>query len=211
MKKIYRQSPIIALCTVLICCSCVKENKSILNETFDSNTRGWVEEISEHHDLYIENGKYYIESKDTSSLTFRTSTGSLDRSYLFGLPNKYEIETKLQLKNNELDDVHYGLILKGAAYEYSFNLYKSGIIKVLQYDYNSEMESTLLSDTSAHKIENEIKLKIIVDGTDFILFVDDYEIGRSKFNVKCWQGLRVFTSKQSQIVVDYITIKAVVE
>lgn len=209
MKKRHLHLPIVAFCITMICFSCSKDDKSILNETFDENIRGWIEESSEYHSLYIDSGNYYIESKDTSTSTYRTSSGSLDKSYLLALPDNYEIEAKFLLKNNDLNDAFYGLLLNGAMYEYSFNFYKSGIVEVLEYNYNSEIEYILISDTSDYEIENDIKVRISIDSTDFRLFVEDYEIGLSEFSVKSWQDLRLFTSKQSKIAVDYITIKEV--
>lgn len=207
MRKKKLGLPIIVFGISVILISCSQGRKSILDETFDKNTRGWIEETSEYHSLYIDSGKYYIESRDTSSATARTSSGSLDKSYLFTLPDKYEIEVKFRLMNHDLNDAYYGLILDGASSEYSFNFYESGIVEVLEYNYNSKIAYMLFADTSDYKFENEIHVKISVDSTDFRLFVEDYEIGYSEFRVKSWQDLRLFTSKQSKIAVDYLTIK----
>jgi len=208
MKNKYLRLQVVTLfmIMIMICLSCFKEDKSILHEPFDRNTRGWIEESSDYHSLSIDSGYYLIESRDTASSTYRTSTGSLDKSYLLALPDRYEIESKLKLKKYDLNDVHFGLLLKSASLEYSFNIYKSGLVEVLVYNYNSKIEYILLSDTSDYQFENELKIKIVVDNTDFRFFIEDYEIGRSKFNVKSWQDLRLFTSKQSQIAVDYLKI-----
>lgn len=207
MRKKHLRLPIITFLISLIIISCSQRDKPILNETFDKNTRGWIEETSDYHSLYIDSGYYYIESRDTSSKTFRTSSGSLDKSYLFALPDKFEIESKFRLMNHDLNDAYYGFLLNGASYGYSFNFYESGIVEVLEYNYNSKIEHVLFADTSDYKFDTDILVKISVDSTAFKLFVEDYEIGQSEFSVKGWQDLRLFTSKQSKIAVDYITIK----
>lgn len=205
MRKKHLQLPIIAICITMFSCS--QGDSFILNETFDKNTRGWIEESSEHHGILIDGGKYLIESKDTSSGIYRSSAGSLDKSYLFALPDKYDIESKFLLLNHDLDDAFYGLLLRGAMCEYSFNFYDSGVVEVLEYNSNSHTEYILFSDTSDYKFENDIQVKISVDNGYFSLFIEDFEIGHSEFNVKSWRDLRLFTSKQSKISVDYLTIK----
>ena len=207
MRKKHLRFAIITFLISLIIISCSQGDKPILNEPFDRNTRGWIVETSDYHSLNIDSGYYYIESRDTSSGTFRTSSGSLDKSYLYALPDKYEIESNFRQINHDLNDAHYGLLLNGATYEYSFNFYESGIVEVLEYNYNSKIEYRLFADTSDYKFESDLHIKISVDSTVFKLFVEDYEIGQSEFNVKGWQDLRLFTSKQSKIAVDYLTIK----
>lgn len=209
MRKKHLSLPFIALLISLSIYSCSQGDKFILNETFDKNTRGWNEETSDYHSLYLDSGCYFIESRDTSSNTFRTSAGSLDKSFLFALPDKFEIESNIKLVSYDLNDAFYGLLFNGATYDYSFNFYKSGIVEVLEYDYNSKVQYILFTDTSDYKFDNEIDIKISVDSSSFKLFIEDYEVGHSKFSVKGWQDLRLFTSKQSKIAVDYLTIKEI--
>ncbi len=194
---------------ILITISCNNEKKYILHENFDYNKLGWVEETTEYHQVRFDSGHYFLSSIDSSASTFKSSTGSLDKSYLLGLPNSYEISTKLNLTNNKHDDANYGILLYGASVQYSFIIYKSGKIEVTEYDYNSEKEYILLTANSELTIDSSVTCRIIIDDYTFKFFIDDFEIGESKFKVKSWQELRLFTSKESTIKIDYLTIKEV--
>ena len=209
MRKKHFKLPINIFLISFYITSCTKGDGFILNEDFDKNTRGWIEEMSDYHNLYLDSGFYFIESRDTSSNTFRTSAGSLDKSFLFALPDKFEIQSNIKLVSHDLSDAFYGLLFNGATYDYSFNFYKSGIVEVLEYDYNSKVQYILFTDTSDYKFDDEIDIKISIDSSSFKLFIEDYEVGHSKFSVKGWQDLRLFTSKQSKIAVDYLTIKEI--
>jgi hypothetical protein len=169
---------------------------------------GWIEESSNSHSLKIASGFYYIHSKDTTDNINRTSTSSLENSYLIALPEEYEIETKIKLIESNLEDVSYGIILCGATLEYSINLQMSGKIEVLEYDHNSGLERKIISSRSNfYMAENAISIKLAINKDKFILLVNNYVIGSSKFNVKSWQDLRLFTSKQSKIAVDFLRIQ----
>jgi hypothetical protein len=186
--------------------SCNVENKYILKEDFNYNKHGWIEESTEFHQVKIESGYYYLSSIDTSGSTY-SSTGSLDKSYLIGLPNVYELNTKIKLIDNKHDDVNYGVFLYGASVKYSFIIHNTGKIEVLEYDYNSEKERVLLAANSELAIEDDVTCSILINNYLFKLFIDDYEIGVSEFRVKGWQELRLFTSRESTIAIDYINIR----
>lgn len=206
MKRlIFKSSITLFIITTLF--SCNKEEEYILNENFDENRLGWVEESTDFHQAKFDSGYYYLSSIDTSEQTNLSSTGSLDKSYLFNLPDTYEISTKIKLINSKHEDVNYGIFLYGASVQYSFIIYNSGKIEVTEYDYNLEKEFILLSANSELTIESGITCRIQINGLTFKLFIDDYEIGESDFKVKSWQELRLFTSKESTIAIDYLTIK----
>ena len=63
MRKVIPQYLLILFTLLSVSISCMKQNESfILNETFDINTRGWVQEDTEFHKLEIKDGFYYIKS-----------------------------------------------------------------------------------------------------------------------------------------------------
>lgn len=190
--------------------SCIQETDLILYEGFDTNTRGWIEETSDFHSLKIDSGYYYIQSKDTSENTFLTSTTCLLKTHLMWLPNNYEIETRIKLIDSASDDVTCGVMLLGASIQYTISLKKNGEIEVLEYDYNSRIERTLISSTSNYDMDkNAITIKVAIDNKSFILLVNNYIIGGSDLNVQSWQDLRLFTSKQSKIAVDHLIIREI--
>ena len=197
----------ITLLNIILLYSCNNNNNFILNENFDFNKLAWVEESSLFHCIKIDSGYYYISNRDSSTLTSFTSVTSLDKSYLYSLPNSFEICTKIKLINNKHEVVSFGIILYGASLRYSFNIINSGKILVYEYDYNSTDEELLLSVDSEFSIDKEVICKIIIKNFKFKFFIDDYEVGESRFNVKTLQELRLFTSKESTIAVDYLTIK----
>lgn len=195
-----------ALLIVVIISSCNEQNQFILNETFDDNSLGWVEETTNYHDVKIDSGFCFLASLDTASTTYYSSIGSLDKSYLYSLPNSFKISTKIKLLENDLDDAHYGVFLYGASLKYSFTVYKSGKVEVTEYDYNSEIERNLITADSQFEIENEVVLNIEIENKNLYFSIDDYEFGETEVKVLGWQELRLFTSKQSKISIDYLTI-----
>lgn len=186
--------------------SCNYHDDLLLNETFNENNLGWIEESTDFHNLEIDSGFYFIKSIDTSASTGLSSTGVLDKSFLFGLPDKYEITTSINLIDYEYEDVNYGIFLYGASLKYSFKIYKSGKAEVLKYDYNLEKEETLISRNSKLTLQDLVSIKILIDTNKFRFFIENYEIGAAEFRVKSLQELRLYTSNQSSIAVDYIRI-----
>src|SRR5205085_12304695 len=71
----------------------------ILNENFERNRLGWVEEFTEAHYTGIKDGFLYIVSKDTSK--YQTSNAPQNISFLWDMPSDYEITTSFyRLKDN---------------------------------------------------------------------------------------------------------------
>lgn len=198
-------------CIVILLLSCKNETEYILNENFNNNnTMGWIEEYSDFHSLNIDSGFYYIHSKDTSEKTSLTSTTCLQNTHLIALPEEYEIETRIKLIESDLNNVTYGIILLGATLDYSINLHMSGKVEVLEYNYNTRVERELISSTSNYSMdENAISIKLAISNTSFILFVNNYKVGQSDFKVESWQDLRLFTSRQSKIAVDFLRIQQI--
>ncbi len=209
INSVLKQTWFYFICVVILI-SCETKEPPILDEEFYDNTLGWIEENSNFHCLKIDSGFYYIQSKDTTDDTYRTSTASLENSYLIDLPKEYEIETRIKLIESNLKDVSYGIILRGATLEYSIELHMSGKVEVLEYDYNSGLVRKLISASSNYSMdENEISIKLAINRERFILLVNNYIIGESEFNVQSWQDLRLFTSRQSKIAVDFLKIKQI--
>ena len=66
-----------------------QKEEYILNDNFDRNRLGWMEEYTSSHSTGIKEGFLYILSKDTSKQ--RTSNGPQNVSFLWDLPDEYEI------------------------------------------------------------------------------------------------------------------------
>lgn len=202
--------PVILIMTYISILSCEPEKTDlILNEEFQNNTLGWIEEKSDSHDLFIVRDHYHISSKDTSSTIHQTSAGSLDKSYLLGLPEKYDVEVKFKFLENKLEDAFAGIILGGGSLEYSFNYYKSGAFAVKEYNYFSGVERTIMTDSSELNLEGYITMRVSVNPSNFKFYIEDLGVGNSHLSVKSWQNLRLVTSKQSRTAFDYIKIKEV--
>ena len=196
----------ITILIVLFLSSCKEQNQFILNENFDSNSLGWVEETTGYHDVKIDSGFCFLASLDTASTTYYSSIGSLDKSYLYSLPNSFKISTKIKLLENNLEDAYFGVFLYGASLKYSFLVYKSGKVDVTEYDYNSEIERNLITGDSQFEIKNEVVLNIEMENKKLYFSIDDYEFGETEVKVHGWQEIRLFTSKQSKISIDYLKI-----
>lgn len=197
----------ITLLIIVSLYSCKKNDKFILNENFDSNKLAWIEESNLFHCLKIDSGYYYITNCDTGTSTDFSSTTSLDKSYLYNLPKSFEICTKIKLIYHKHKNASFGIILNGASLQYAFSIHRVGGIIVYEYDNNSNKENLLLSRDSEYEIDDEVICKILINDGKSTLYIDDYNIGESKFSVNALQELRLFTSKESKIAVDYLTIK----
>lgn len=206
-----RQASIVILFFVLITSSCQSidmSNDVILDESFNDNGMGWVEENTSSHYLEIVDGYYRIRSKDTTSQ--RTSSGSLAGKYLLDLPQKYYIESSMKLIESENDETHYGIILLSASLEYNFSIYSSGWVLFTEYDYNLDSVQTIGSKYLELDPDDFSKIKIDIDQRKFKLKVDDIEVGSGEFKTGTsnWHDLRLYTSKSSSTAVDYLRMKS---
>ncbi|MCW8897361.1 MAG: hypothetical protein OQJ96_08085 [Flavobacteriales bacterium] len=207
MKKLSSLNLLIFFTSLSLFFSCNNvEKKSILNEDFDSNTKGWIQEDTDFHKIEIKDGYYFIQSKD--SAYGRTSTRSLDRSYLYSLPEKYSINTSIEIIQSDLDTAFCGLILESSSFEYEFRFFNTGKVTVEQYSYVTKKWATydkvksLESEKKVKKFDVEIK----VDGWFFDLYVNKKKLVRGKMGAKNWDRLAPYAGKFTSIKVDYLRI-----
>jgi len=208
MNKLFSYPLLLALLIIRVSISCTEpKNEIILNENFDLNTRGWVQEDTEFHKLEIKNGYYHLKSID--STLDRTSSRSLDKSYLFNLPKTYRINTSMEITQSKLDIPYCGLILESPSYEYEFRVYKNGKAEIEEYNYaknkikSYENIKTIKNDGDLKKIELEIK----IDGWFFEFSVNNQKLGKGKLSAKTWDRLAPFTGKFTEIQIDYLNIE----
>ena len=200
--------PLILIGIIVILMQCVSKQEYILDEPFDTNKLGWVEEQTDYHFLEISHGGYFIHSIDTAS--DRSSSGSISRSYLYDLPKKYEIATSLKLVEKKRDETNFGILLSTATLEYTYSFYTKGEVVVSEYNYNADSTVNLISEKIDLLRSDKADIVIKINEMDFKLFVNDVNIGEGKFRTKtsAWYDLRLYTSAESSIVVDYLRIKS---
>ncbi|MDP3928493.1 MAG: hypothetical protein Q8R57_05685 [Bacteroidota bacterium] len=205
--KLFKSFLVLIVINLLNSCISNKEDNYILYEEFETNEIGWIEEQTDFHFLEIKNGEYYIHSKDTSSA--RSSSGSKADWYLYGLPKQYEIKTSIKTSDISKEKTHFGLILYSPTIEYLFIIYTNGDLIVSEYDYNSEKYKNLLAKNLEISLSDPIELSIIINDMEFIMKINDKKIGNGTFKTKTssWNDLRLFTSSESAILVDYLKIK----
>ncbi|HMG81947.1 MAG TPA: hypothetical protein VK559_02845 [Ferruginibacter sp.] len=195
---------------ILLLASCKSKNKTedyILNENFDSNNLGWVEEFTQSHTTEIKDGALYITSLDTTKV--QTSNHPLDMSFLLGLPEKYEITTSIQNIAHS-DPAHYGITLVSASFTDKFEFSDSAIASVKEYDYNQGAETVLFSKEVNQNIESDttpVYFKIDVADRDFKFFINDKLLTQGILKTKQWEDVRLFTTTGSAIKIDYLRIK----
>lgn len=214
MKKIIDYSIILSL-VFLVSCSRNKENvisedkglisKDILIDNFDSNVHGWTEEFTDFHHVQIDSGMYFIKSKDPIGGS-RTSVTSLDKSYLIGLPRNYRISIKIENFNSDVDTAHYGLILVSGSVDYTFSIYNTGKIVVEEYDYNHKGYRVLIEKSYDILYSKNALMYINVNDTEFTLEFNNKTIGKSIFRARSWEMMRLYTSNQSTLWVDFFKI-----
>jgi hypothetical protein len=198
----------LSLSLILIQCGSDKDESSILDENFDENTLGWPEEITDAHQVFIENGQYNIISIDTAR--YRSSVYSLKNDYLLNLPEEYEITTSIDLKKRSLkerDITNFGILLNSSSLEYEFTVYWHGLITATEYGINTDVRKTIFKKQNK-EIKSPTKIEIRIKGRDFKLFVNDHFEGNGKFRSKTrhWENLRLYTTTGSSVAIDYLKI-----
>lgn len=193
----------------LIACQERKDSQYSLNENFDSNEIGWIEESTSSHSIEIRNGTYYVHSKSLDTNKLQTSVSPQKINFLLDLPRHYEITTSIKPKQ-ENPDMEYGIMLNSASLTYRFALGKSGNILVTEYDYNTEAEDTLIQG-DFQKIKElqrpDVKFSININDKDLRLLLNEISIGTCKIRTRQWQDIRLFTTVNSEIAVDYLRVK----
>jgi hypothetical protein len=182
-------------------------DKFILNEEFFDNSLGWVEENTSSHNVDISDGKYFIASLDTSDATFRSSAGSLDKSYLLGLPYSYEITSEMEFKSTDLKYAYFGIHMYSSSIQYIFSLYNDKELIIEEIDYNLDTTVVLVDEFFSGNIDEPIKFKIDIEGNDFQFYLNNEKMGVGLLKCQSWQDLRLYTSKQSKITVNNLKIK----
>jgi hypothetical protein len=190
-------------------CQDKKVSQYTLNENFDSNEIGWIEESTSSHYTEIRNGAYYVYSKSEDTSKTQTSVSPFRVLFLLNLPGKYEITSSIK-RIRENPEMEYGIELISASLSYRFALEKSGRILVTEYDYNTEAEDTLIQGDYL-KIKElqrpDVTFNINVNDRDLRLLLNDISIGTCKIKTRQWQDIRLFTSTNSEIAVDYLRVK----
>ena len=148
-----------------------------------------------------------IQSLDSTSK--RSSSGSLSSKYLLNLPNEYVISTSIKLTDESLPETHFGLLFLSASLEYNFAVYSNGWVLFSEYDYNQDSVQTLVSKHIELNTKDYIQLQASINDRDCTLHVNNDTIGsiRLKNTPRHWYDLRLYTSTQSTIMVDYIRIQ----
>lgn len=188
--------------------SCAQEKKEyLLNEEFNSNELGWIEENKTAHEVEIRNGEYFISSIDTSY--GRTSVNSMNDHYLYHLPKIYVITTSIHFSGDYNDSNNFGLLLYSASLEYKFSVYASGKVIVMENDYNKDYPEEIISSELKYNAGRWTQLKIVINEEHFEFFINDELVGANKFKCKTtsWRDLRIYASSTSSILVDYLKIK----
>ena len=207
MKKAYILIITLYSMTFLISCN-NKTSKYILEEDFQVNNLGWIEENTEYHHVELIDGKYYINSTDSSM--GQTSCNSLDDSYLYRLgASKYEIITEFEYLMGDSNS-DFGLLLRSATLEYRFALYQSGLIEVVEYSGTKEYETIIISDSTTMeemKVNSKYSIYIVINGDKFEFYVNSHLIGEDNFRTKSWSDLRLYSGRLTAINIDYLKIR----
>ena len=188
-------------------CIAQKKKSYILDENFDTNKLGWIEESTNYHKVELKDGFYYIHSIDTSK--GQSSVGPQNISFLWGMPKAYEITSSFQSIDRDMLP-HFGIILGSATLEYKFLFLHDNDGQVKEWDYNRDSEIPLFSKNLDKKIDLEktqIIFKIKVADSHFEFYINDELIGNGHFNARSWGDIRLFTSSGSSVKIDYLRIQ----
>jgi len=208
MKRI---SPILTLFFILNFLNAQSQNSDgyLLNENFDRNRLGWVEEFTDYHYTGIKEGFLYIICKDTSKV--QTSNGPRDNSVLWDLPDEYEITTSItKLKGKP--GAGYGIILNSATLGYKFSYSDENLAELVETDYNQDRDIFMFSKKAKSKKAinpDTVFLKLRIAQRKFTYYVNDELITDGEFNARSWEGIRLFVTSGFGIKVDYLRIKKI--
>lgn len=208
MNKIFIRNLIFASIILSFSVSCMKQKENlILNESFDVNNRGWVEEDSNFHKLEIKDGNYHISSID--STLDRTSSRSLDKSFLFNLPESYIISTTMEIIKSDFENPYCGLLLESASFEYEVRVSENGKVEFEEYNFfNDELNiAENLKKVETEDVLKRIEIEIRIDGWFFELLVNNQILGKGKLSSKSWDRIGPFAGKFTEIKVDNLIIK----
>jgi hypothetical protein len=203
MKRMFLS--LIVLITVSNSSWAQQKEEYILNENFDRNRLGWTEEYTNSHSTGIRDGYLYIVCKDTSKE--RTSNGPQNVSFLWDLPNQYEIVASIsKLKGNK--ETQYGIILNAASLSYKFSFSSTGLAELTENDYNKESgEVYVFSQQTKFTSADSAIFKIVIDQRRYSFYINNEKIREGELKAKAWEGLRLFVSAGAGIRADYLRIR----
>lgn len=194
----------IAICIA----ACKRDSKDILNENFDANEIGWPEESTSSHKIEIQNGNYFVHSVTDDTTKVQTSVSPQRVWFLLKMPKHYEITTHIKRIGNTPTG-EFGLMLLSSTLTYRFALTDSGKAYVTEYDYNTEVEDSLISGNyySSKEIRSSgVRFRITVHERNIKFFLNDRFIGTTAIKTSQWEDIRLFTSSTSEIAIDYLRI-----
>jgi hypothetical protein len=181
--------------------------KYILDENYNENTLGWIEEHTEKHHVELMEGTYYIHSLDSSMR--QTSVNSLNDDYLCNLGSQYEIFTEMEYVKGT-DESGFGFLLVCASLQYRFVLKSSGLVEIREHEGDNDYESIIVSDTTS--IDEFIPgskhlFYLVITGYNFEFYVDNNLIIEDAFRAKSWKDIRLLSERLTAIKVDYLRIR----
>ena len=184
-------------------------NGYLLEENFDHNTIGWVEEKTDFHHTEFVDGKLVLISMDTADLV--SSNGPANRSFLWNLPYNFEFTTSAEVFDGTSDS-DFGFMFYSASLKYKFALTRSGYVFVSEYDYNTDEQDVLIE----RELENfnlgynePFTLGLRVRFSEFEFYVNDEPVGKGHFKAKSWEAVRLYTSsRRTGLKFDYYRFKS---
>jgi hypothetical protein len=195
---------LLLLVGIIVLNSCKDQSQMGYEDEFISNKIGWIEETSKSHDLFISNGKYTIENKD--STTALSSTHYLDKSWHYNLSSPYTISSSITISGESYDSLSCGLILECNSYLYEFAFYQSGKIYVSEYNYQNE-ETLYMNNVDSLYPTKKFDFSLNVSDWEFDLKVNEKNIAIGDFHCKSWNRIVPFTGKLTKSEIEYFKLK----
>jgi len=195
---------IVALLTMLLFGACSERPSKGLIDDFDRNKIGWIEERTIFHDLFIQDGKYIMENKDSTSAL--SSTRYLDKSWHVDLANSYSVSSSISITGNENDTLSCGLILECNSYIYELTFYESGNINITEYNYHNK-ETLHMNNLDSLNATNKFDVTVNIDDWDFELVINQKSIGKGRFRCKTWDRIVPFTGKFTKSEIEYFKLQ----
>lgn len=200
---------LIPILFVFMSCSPQKE-EYLLNDEFNENIHGWVEETTESHQTELLDGKLVVMSLDTAA-SF-SSNGPRDKSIFWSLPRSWEFTTAMEVIDGG-PEAGFGILLYSASLNYQFSINRKGELLISEYDYNKQADNVIVEKTIPDfslNYNTPAKIRLIVRGESFEFFLDDKKQAEGSFRAKSWETLRLFAKAGGTgIKSDYYRFKAI--
>ena len=181
--------------------------ESILFDDFTSNGNNWSSVYQNDYDLYITNGKYYLDHKLNEKGRITYITREFDNS------KDFEIESKLQHVSGDTNSPYGVLWGKKDSNYFQFLITATGYYKVNRVINNQSEDIIKWTKTSTINEGDgrENSVKITREGDYYKFYINNTYVTRIDFENFFGNEIGYSVYYRQKIAIDYLSIKGMKE